>query len=72
MSATIDSTEYEHASTLAALTGLGAGIGLGVGAVYDAVQRDGRVLYSAPLSGKVRISRIVTRDRQGLRLALRS
>jgi hypothetical protein len=70
MSATIDSTEYEHTAALAILTGIGAGIGLGIGAVYDAVQRDGRLIYSAPSSGIVRLTPFITRERRGVRLAV--
>ena len=70
MSATIDSTEYEHTAALGILTGIGAGIGLGIGAVYDAVQRDGRLIYSAPPSGIVRLTPLITRERRGIRLAV--
>jgi hypothetical protein len=51
-------------------TGIGAGVGLAVGAIYSAVDRDGKLLYSAPHSGTVRLRPVITRERRGVQLAV--
>lgn len=51
-------------------TGIGAGVGLAVGAIYSASDRDGKLLYSAPHSGTVRLRPVITRQRRGVQLAL--
>jgi hypothetical protein len=70
LSETVDNTEYEDGMALALLSGIGAGIGLGIGAVFDAVRREGRLLYSAPAPGAVRVTALMTPARRGVQLTL--
>jgi hypothetical protein len=64
-----DNTEFNGGLVLALFTGIGTGVGVGIGTIQSAVSRDARVMYLRP-STTVRISPIVTRQRQGAQVAL--
>ena len=64
-----DSTEMAGTVTLL-LAGVGASVGLTIGAVHRAVSKDGRLIYVASPSSAIRIHPIVTRGQQGVQMAL--
>jgi hypothetical protein len=72
LEANLNNTDAEVFGLVALIFGaVGAGVGAGAGAVYDAVQRERRLLYVAPGARPVSVRPIVGPTHQGVQLAVR-